>query len=276
MNDTLHRGQISHPDWEVPDFDYVQLRPTGTKYCLVIPVINEGERLTGQLRKMADLGHVGFVDVIIADAGSNDGSTDPATLGGLGVAALLVKRGPGKLSAQLRMAYAWALDAEYKGVITIDGNDKDGVETIPDFVAALDRGVDYAQASRFIEGGEGVNTPLARLLAIRLIHAPVLSLAAGKWLTDTTQGYRAYSSRYLLDPRVQPFRSVFYRYELLAYLSVRASQLGLQVVEIPTRRIYPDDRSTPTKISWFSGNVDLLKTLLATVTRRFHPKTPAT
>lgn len=276
MNDTLHRGQISHPDWEVPDFDYVQLRPTGTKYCLVIPVINEGERLTGQLRKMADLGHVGLVDIIIADAGSNDGSTDPATLGGLGVAALLVKRGPGKLSAQLRMAYAWALEAEYKGVITIDGNDKDGVETIPDFVAALDRGVDYAQASRFIEGGEGVNTPLARLLAIRLIHAPVLSLAAGKWLTDTTQGYRAYSSRYLLDPRVQPFRSVFYRYELLAYLSVRASQLGLQVVEIPTRRIYPDDRSTPTKISWFSGNVDLLKTLLATVTRRFHPKTPAT
>jgi len=276
VNDTLHRGQISHPDWEVPDFDYVQLRPTGTKYCLVIPVINEGERLTGQLRKMADLGHVGLVDIIIADAGSNDGSTDPATLGGLGVAALLVKRGPGKLSAQLRMAYAWALDAEYKGVITIDGNDKDGVETIPDFVAALDRGVDYAQASRFIEGGEGVNTPLARLLAIRLIHAPVLSLAAGKWLTDTTQGYRAYSSRYLLDPRVQPFRSVFYRYELLAYLSVRASQLGLQVVEIPTRRIYPDDRSTPTKISWFSGNVDLLKTLLATVTRRFHPKTPAT
>lgn len=276
MKDALQRGRIRHADWEVPEFDYLELRPKRAKYCLVIPVINEGERLTGQLQEMTEFGHMDLVDVIIADGGSTDGSTESATLGELGVATLLVKRGPGKLSSQLRMAYAWALEAEYEGIITIDGNGKDGVETVPDFVAALDRGVDYAQASRFIEGGQGVNTPITRLIAIRLIHAPVLSLAAGKKLTDTTQGYRAYSARYLLHPRVQPFRSLFTSYELLAYLSVRASQLGLSVTEIPTRRIYPSDGSVPTKISAFSGNVELFKTLLATITRRYHPKMPAT
>lgn len=272
MSKTLQRGAISRSEWEVPEFDCLQFRPKRARYCLVIPVINEGERLIKQLRKMAALGHMDVVDVIIADGGSSDGSTDPNTLHGLGVAELLVKRGPGKLSAQLRMAYAWALEAGYEGIITIDGNGKDGVETIPDFVAALDRGVDYAQASRFIKGGQGVNTPLARLLAIRLVHAPLLSLAAGKWLTDTTQGYRAYSARYLLHPGVQPFRSIFARYEMLAYLSVRASQLELQVAELPTRRIYPDDGTIPTKINATSGNVDLLKTLWATITRRYHPK----
>ena len=150
-----------------------------------------------------------------------------------------------------------------------------GLRSTPAFVAALDNGVDYAQASRFIDGGRGENTPMTRLMAIRFIHAPVLSMAAGMWITDTTQGYRAYSARYLLHPAVQPFRSLFVQYELLSYLTVRASQLGLRVIEIPTSRAYPDDGTVPTKISAFSGNIDLLKTLLATVLRRYHPKAPA-
>ena len=110
-----------------------------------------------------------------------------------------------------------------------------------------------------------------RLIAIRTIHAPALSLAAGKWLSDTTQGYRAYSARYLLHPQVQPFRSVFDGYELLAYLTVRASQLGLRVTEIPTRRAYPNDGTVPTKIHSVSGYLDLLRVLWSTVTQRYHP-----
>ena len=271
MTALLTPGRIEHQGWEVPAFDVCLLRPRRTRYCIVVPVINEGERLLGQLREMAGLGQMDLADVILADGGSTDGSTDPELLTGLGVAALLVKRGPGKLSAQLRMAYAWALEAGYDGIVTIDGNGKDGVETLPAFLAALEGGIDYAQASRFLPGGAAVNTPTLRLLGIRLLHAPALSLAAGKWLTDTTQGYRAYSRRYLLHPEVQPFRTVFDRYELLAYLTVRAPRLGLRVTEIPTRRIYPADGATPTKISAVSGNADLLRTLWSAVTGGFNP-----
>lgn len=271
MDAPLEPGKIRNQDWAVPEFDCQQYRQGTNRYCMVIPVINEGERLIKQLEQMAALGQMELVDVVIADGGSTDGSTAPHLLASLGIRALLVKRGPGKLSAQLRMAYAWALEAGYEGIITIDGNGKDGVETVPEFIAALDRGVDYAQASRFLKGGEGINTPLSRSIAVRLIHAPVLSLAAGKWFTDTTQGYRAYSARYLNHPDVQPFRSVFMSYELLAYLTVRASQLRMQVIEIPTVRAYPDDGAVPTKISAVSGNIGLLKTLFSTVLRRYHP-----
>jgi len=103
--------------------------------------------------------------------------------------------GPGGQSAQLRLAFAYAMRQGYEGVVQVDGNNKDGVEAIPGFLDALDTGADYVQGNRFGPGGEQVNTPLVRLLAIRALHAPLVSLAAGRRLSDTTNGFRAYSRR---------------------------------------------------------------------------------
>src|SRR5690606_2416742 len=98
-------------------------------------------------------------------------------------------------------------------MVPIAGNDKDAPGAIPPFIQALEDGVDFVQASRFLPGGMGVNTPKLRQFAIRYIHAPCLSLASGfKW-TDTTQGFRAYSRRMLLDPGIAPFRDIFVTYE---------------------------------------------------------------
>ncbi len=120
-------------------------------------------------------------------------------------------------------------------------------------------------------GGIAENTPRDRHLAGRLIHAPVLSLAAGHWYTDTTNGFRGYSARYLADPRVAPFRDVFVRYELLFYLTVRAARLGLRTTEVPVARRYPKDEATPTKISGMRGRVDMLGELFAAASGRFNP-----
>ena len=255
--------------WSVPDFTALPLRPKASRHVVIVPVINEGERIRRQLRDMAAL--ASGLDLVVVDGGSTDGSLDRAFLDSVRLTALLTKTGPGKLSAQLRCAYAWALLEGYEGIITIDGNGKDGVETLPLFAQALDEGYGYVQASRFIRGGHAENTPLSRLLAIRLLHAPVLSLAAGVWLTDTTQGYRAYAAQYLLDPRVQPFREVFVRYELLAYLTVRASQLGYRVKEIASSRVYPADEPVPTKIAGLPGLADLLAVLLRTAAGAYNP-----
>jgi dolichol-phosphate mannosyltransferase len=269
------RQAFADRGWAVPAFRAQALRPRATRHVVVIPVINEGPRIQRQLRDMAALGLPAAIDTVVVDGGSSDGSVDPDALASLGVRALLTKTGPGRLSAQLRCAYAWALLEGYDGVITIDGNNKDGVETLPRFSEALDQGFDYVQASRFLPGGRAENTPLARLLAIRLIHAPALSWAAGVRLTDTTQGYRAYSSAYLLDPRTQPFRDVFQRYELLAYLTVRASQLGYRVTELPTTRVYPRDEAVPTKIASLGALVDLLVVVWRTLRGAYNPADPA-
>lgn len=255
--------------WQVPTFETTQLHERRHRYCVVIPVINEGERIASLLARMRALGLDTQADLLIVDGGSTDGSLALERLRVAGIRALLVKHGPGKLSAQLRCAYAFALDEGYEGIITIDGNDKDDPAAIPRFIEALKSGVDFVQASRFLPGGVQENTPRSRDLAIRWIHAPLLSAASGYRWTDTTQGFRAYSRRLLLDARISPFRDVFDSYELLAYLSYQAPRLGFSCVELPTSRRYPPGE-VPTKIGGLRGNLTVLAVLLRACMGRYN------
>lgn len=255
--------------WSVPEFAADVLRPRRSRYAVCLFVINEGERLLRQLAQMLEIEH--GLDVIIADGGSTDGSMELRRLESLGVHAALVKQGEGKLSAQMRMALAWCLREGYEGIVVMDGNGKDGPEALPRFVEALDAGFDHVQGSRFVPGGEAINTPLSRYLGIKLLHAPLISLAAGCRYTDTTNGFRAYSRSLLLDPRVAPFRDVFSQYELHYYLAIRAARLGMRVCEVPVRRAYPATGKTPTKIRGWRGNTLIMATLLRACLGRYNP-----
>jgi len=248
---------------QLPKFDVQEYTGRKTKYCLCIPVINEGDKLLKQLDRAKKIGIEEIVDIIICDGDSKDGSTTESNLKNRGVNTLLIKKDAGKLSAQLRMGYWWALERGYDGIITIDGNGKDSIESVPLFIEKLEQGYDFIQGSRYIKGGSAVNTPLSRSVSVKLLHAPIISSAAGYKFTDTTNGFRGYSRKYLEHPRVVPFRNVFNTYELVAYLSVRASQLGLKVCEVPVSRTYPKGK-TPTKISPFRGNIVLMAILLKT------------
>lgn len=269
---------MNHPDiapevranWQIPAFETLLWRGRQHPWCVVIPVINEGERINLLLAKMAALEIESLADIIIVDGGSSDGSLSLESLQEKGVRGLLLKTGSGKLSAQLRCAYAFALDQGYEGIVTIDGNDKDDPKAIPQFIDALKQGVDFVQASRFIAGGLAENTPKSRDFAIRFIHAPMLSLFSCFHWTDTTQGFRAYSRKMLLDTRISPFREVFMSYELLAYLSYRVPKLGYRCIELPTIRRYPKGE-VPTKISSFKGNLSVLVVLLRACLGDYNP-----
>ncbi|MFV3370556.1 glycosyltransferase family 2 protein [Pseudomonas sp. NY15435] len=260
----------SRSSWKVPSYDTPVWLGREHTSCVVIPVINEGGRISSLLERMSRLRVSSIADIIIVDGGSTDGSLGAEKLKRLGVRGLIVKTGPGKLSAQLRCAYAFALDQGYENIVTIDGNDKDDPEAIPQFINSLEQGSDFVQASRFISGGMAVNTPKSRDFAIRFIHAPMLSIFSGfKW-TDTTQGFRAYSRKMLLDPRISPFRDEFMTYELLAYLSYRAPRLGYNCIELPTVRRYPVGE-VPTKISSFKGNLSVLIILFKSCFGAYNP-----
>ena len=264
---TVYPGSTGIPAYELQEF-----RQKSSDYCLCIPVLNEGERILRELHRAKDAGVDALTDILICDGGSTDGSMDPDRLAELGVNALIVKTGPGKQGAQLRTGFHLARQRGYRGILTVDGNDKDSVESVPLFLDKLNEGYAFVQGSRFLPGGEAVNTPAMRLLALRLIHAPVISFAARQRFTDTTSAFRAYAPEYLFAPGTDIFRDVFSGYELLAYLSVRWSALGLKACEVPVRRVYPKGEKTPTKISPLRGNWDLLKILFKAAAGAYDPK----
>jgi len=169
------------------------------------------------------------------------------------VRALLTTDEAGGATA-IRMVLHYALREGYEGVVLIDGNGKDGVEALPRYLEQLDAGMDFVQGSRFMRGGVHKNTPLLRTIGIKFIMGPLLWLGGGFRYTDSTNGFRAYSRRFLEDPRVEPLRACFTHFNLQYYLSYMAPKLGLRIVEIPAVRVYPDDGSTPTKVIGFKQN----------------------
>ena len=74
---------------------------------------------------------------------------------------------------------------------------------------------------------------------------------------------------------MQPLRDIFTGYELLAYLSTRATQLGLKACEVPVARVYPKTGKTPTKISGIKGNAGLLQVLAKNAMGHYNPEEKA-
>lgn len=238
-----------------------------SRWAVVIPVLDEGERILTQLRRLES---IGGADLILVDGGSQDGSTQPRRLSELGVRVLLLVKQRG-LGRALQAGTALAMRDGYDGVITVDGNGKDGVEALPQFIDRLEAGYDLVQGSRFMAGGLAVNTPWARKLGIQWLISPLLSLSAGFRYTDPTNGFKGLSRRLLEDCRLQPFREELSEFNWQFYVNARAPQLGMRIIEIPVSRVYPSTGEIPTKIRGVRAHSKLLWQLLVAAGRGYDP-----
>lgn len=258
-----------NPNWELPEIQTDRFGDKSSRYAVLIPVLNEGLRIKNQLIRMQS--QMKQLDTWIVDGGSQDGATDTeklATTGLKGVVRLKTQKG---LSSQMRAGLGFLLGEGYVGIILIDGNNKDDPAAIPLFAEKLAEGLDHIQGSRFIPGGVAIRTPWMRLLGIKILHAPLISIASGFRYTDTTNGFRAYSEKLLRDERVSPFRNIFQTYELHYYLAIQAAKIGFKVAEIPVTREYPAGEKAPTKIRGFMGNLKVLRILFASVAGKYNP-----
>jgi dolichol-phosphate mannosyltransferase len=254
--------------WEVPSYEVAEFAPKRTKYCFIPIVYNEGPRFINQLKRMGV--NAALADILVAERRSTDGSTDPDFLKSCGARALLTTDEPGGASA-IRMGFAYAFKEGYDGVILVDGNGKDGVESLPQYVEKLDEGYDFVQGSRFMAGGVERNTPFLRRIGIRMIMGPLAWLGSGFWYTDATDGFRGYSGRLLRDPRIEPLRNCFVHFNIQYYLSVMAPALRFRVIEIPVERVYPSDGPVPTKVVGLRRNFRALWEMVLTVFRYYGP-----
>lgn len=256
----------------IENFEITSFAEKSSATAVVIPVINEGHRLQLLLGRMRECGIFEKFDVIVTDGGSNDQSVETEKMRNSGVNTLIIKKMEGKLGTQLQGAYNFCLERGYESVVTIDGNNKDNPQAIFRISEKLKEGFDFVQASRFVKGGIHTNTPISRLLAIRLVHSPLLSVASGFRWTDTTQGFRGYRNNLLASKQLDAFNPNLFDYTFLFYMSYAAPKLGFRCIEVPSERNYPSDGTVPTKISGITGNFKVLSSLIRVCFGQFGPR----
>jgi dolichol-phosphate mannosyltransferase len=236
------------------------------RYAWLVVARNEGSRLTKQLEKMRD--HSSDLDIIVVDGESNDGTKEALLGQNSGIRDLLISRAKSGFSTDLQIGFIYILQKGYEGVITSDGNGKDSVSDVGKFIALLDSGVDFIQGSRFIESGNHSNTPILRYLGIRFISSPYTSIISKIKTTDTTNGFRGYSRKLLLDERLKLKHRIITGYSLVSYIPFFTARNNMNFSEVSVRRDYPKHGATPTKIvswaQWWQIFIDLFRATFET------------
>jgi dolichol-phosphate mannosyltransferase len=239
---------------------------------LIIPIINEGSRIINQLKAIEKISNRNF-DILLVDGNSKDGSIENIIAGySKLVNTLIIVTNSRGLSHQLRVAFRYGLDHRYKYFVTMDGNNKDDAQGVQSILNKLMQGFDFVQGSRFIRTNSSFNTPLHRIFAIKFIHAPIVSFASGNKYTDTTNGFRGFSSNLLDSKEIGIFRDIFCQYELIPYIPIKVGKLKLKSCEVPVIRRYPTKTKTPTKINGINAHLRILKSLFLSAIGFYDPK----
>jgi dolichol-phosphate mannosyltransferase len=191
------------------------------------------------------------------DDGSTDGSLTKVHNADFIVLRNEVNQGIG---SAMKRVFQHALDKNYDVLVIQAGNDKDDPLEIPRLMEPiLNDQADLVQGSRFLPGGGYGNTPLYRILATRLIHPTLFSLAVGKWLTETTNGFRAFRTSILRDARINWRQDWLDKYELEPYILYKAIKLGYRHREVPVTKTYPPHEQGYTKMKPFTGWWSILR-----------------
>lgn len=212
---------------------------------------NEGEKIR---RVIARHPPERAYDLLVMDDGSTDGSLNSLPCEGISRLRNETNQGIG---AAMKYVFEYALECGYDILVTQAGNDKDNPREIPRLLdPILADKADFVQGSRFLPGGSHGNTPVYRIVATRYLHPTLFSFAAGKRLTDTTNGFRAFRTALLRDPRVRWRQAWLNQYELEPYLLYQAIRLGYRHCEAPVSKVYPPHQLGYTKmrpiIGWWS------------------------
>jgi dolichol-phosphate mannosyltransferase len=199
----------------------------------VAPAWNEGERIA---RVVSAVPRELVETTVVVDDGSSDDTAAFAERAGATVVRSPANRGVG---AAIRSGIDYAIEHGYDIVVIVSGGGKTPPEQIPRLLDPIIRGeAEFAQGSRYLEGGEYLRMPLRRKLGTRG-YTLLFSLLCGRRVTDASSGFRAIKVSLFDDKRINLWQEWLDRYELEPYLLFKALRLKHRVVEVPVTIQYP-------------------------------------
>ena len=228
----------------------------GLRVMGLVPVLDEERKIGDVVERIPN----DVVDLtLVVDDGSADSSPDVARGKGAKVIELGETIGVG---AAIRTGFDYAVAEGFDVVVVMAGNNKDSPEEIPLLLdEMIDRGADLVQGSRWIGSGDDFGEmPRYRKIATRL-HPLLFNLISPVDLSDTTNGFRAVSTRLLADPRLDLDQRWLDEYELEVYLLYKAAKLGFVVSEVGVTKRYPPKSLGQTKMKPITGWWSILRPL---------------
>lgn len=223
---------------------------------LAVPVaFNEEKKIRSVLGRFK--GVEGVDQVLLLDDASTDGTPGVAREFGYEVLSQPKRSGVG---AAIRRAIRYGREHKFDVLVVLAGNDKDRPVEIPRLVKPIaEQGYDFVQGSRYLPGGDYGNMPLYRQITTRYVHPLLLSAAAGRRITDSTNGFRAIRLSCFDDKRIDIDQDWLDRYELEPYLYFKFIKLGYKVGEAPVTKIYPPKELGYTKMRPITGWWSILR-----------------
>lgn len=197
-------------------------------------------------------------EIVVVDDGSDDGSPETARAQGATIIPLGKTLGVG---VAIRKGIEYALANHFDIIVIIAGNNKDNPQEIAKLLSPITKeGYDLVQGSRFKKGGYYEKMPFYRILATKL-HPILFSIVSGKWVTDSTNGFRAFRASIFHDKRINLWQEWLSAYELEPYLYYKLIRLGYKTTEVSVTKIYPPKELGYTKMQPIVGWWSILRPL---------------
>jgi dolichol-phosphate mannosyltransferase len=201
-----------------------------TRTLALVPTYSEAENIETMLRALRAANPQ--LDVLVIDDSSPDGTADIARrvgeeLGGVDVEVRQVKDG---LGMAYRHGMRLAIERGYEYVVQIDADLSHDPAVLPQLIAAVEAGADYAIGSRYVPGGSTPFWPWRRKALSRYGN-----LYAGYMLrthvNDNSAGFRAFRTETLQAVDFSTTRAKGYGFQL--ELTYRIARWGGTVAEVP-------------------------------------------
>ena len=220
----------------------------GLRIIVIAPAHNEESKIGAVVERC----RMEWIDtLLVVDDASTDQTAHVARQGGARVLSLATRSGVG---AALRAGLAYARAEGHDLAVVIAGNNKDDPAEIPRLLEPICADeCDFVIGSRRLPGGaSGGDMPVYRKLATRF-HPWLLGRWAGKRLTESTNGFRAFRLSLLDDPRIDLGQRWLDGYGLEVYLLWKVLRLGFRHREVPCTKVYPPRKLGYTKMRPITG-----------------------